>query len=227
MTNGSTEVQRAITEVVRTSGPIDWARPSRAYERVSEAFDRILADDGLLAAAVEGVVAARGGAGDCESYPFMDKLVLWSSADRALRLRLHVFFPGYADRPHNHRWSFLSRILSGGYVHSLYGDQDDVLRRAGRGEEITALHTYQACTGVGYFLDHSLVHSLHTATTTVSLLLRGPSVKDDYFTLDAGPGQVRWSSGAQRETSADRLVKTMTDEGFARVLDTLRTERVI
>ncbi len=227
MTNSSTEVQRAITEVVRTSGPVDWTKPSLADERVSDALDRILAEDGLLTAAVEGVVAARGGAGDCESYPFMDKLVLWSSADGTLRLRLHLFLPGYTDRPHNHRWSFLSRILAGGYLHSLYGDQDDVLRRVGRGEEITALHTYQAWAGVGYFLDHSLVHSLHTGTTTVSLLLRGPSVKDDYFTLDAGPGQVRWSSGAQRETSADRRAKTMAEEGFVRVLDTLRAERVI
>jgi hypothetical protein len=209
---------------VRTTGPIDWTRPSSAHERGSDAFNRILAEDGLLAAAIENVVAARGAAGDCESYPFMDKLVLWSSADRALRLRLHLFFPGYTDRPHNHRWSFLSRVLTGGYLHSLYGDQDDVLRRAQRGDEITARHTYQAPAGVEYFLDHSLVHSLHAGTVTVTLLLRGPSVKDEYFTLDGG---VRWSSGAQQESSALRQTKTMTEEGYARVLDTLRTERVI
>lgn len=67
---------------------------------------------------------------DSTHYERVDKLVLWNSDDKAMQIRLHV----YANQPcsgktsnladiseaHNHRWNFSTRILSGGYFHTLY-----------------------------------------------------------------------------------------------------------
>jgi hypothetical protein len=178
---------------------------------------------GLLVSLVEAL--SPGGAG--ESFPSMDKLVLWQSPDEEVRLRLHVFLPGYADRTHNHRWSFVSRILSGGYVHSLYGSEADVLRDAAAGREPRIVYAGRVQRGSTYFLHHSLVHSLRTDEIAVSLLLRGPSAKDDYFTLAGGAdatatsAEMQWSTGAARESSDERATKAMSDDGLARVLGVL------
>jgi hypothetical protein len=58
----------------------------------------------------------------------MRKLVLHDDADLGVRLRLHLYRGGFFDRPHNHRWSFASRILHGGYRHRLFG-RDDQYRK--------------------------------------------------------------------------------------------------
>jgi hypothetical protein len=57
----------------------------------------------------------------CEHYDILDKIALYSD-ESGVGLRLHVFLPGYFDRPHNHRWSYASTILRGEYRHYLFGD---------------------------------------------------------------------------------------------------------
>ncbi|MCP5506774.1 MAG: hypothetical protein H7A37_00515 [Chlamydiales bacterium] len=67
---------------------------------------------------------------DSTHYERVDKLVLWNSADKAMQIRLHVYanqlcsgkVHNLADisEAHNHRWSFSTRILSGGYFHTIY-----------------------------------------------------------------------------------------------------------
>src|SRR5206468_719033 len=61
----------------------------------------------------------------CEHYDILDKIVLHDDPT-GWRLRLHVFLPGYFDRPHNHRWTYASRILHGFYIHTLYGTDDQL-----------------------------------------------------------------------------------------------------
>lgn len=58
-----------------------------------------------------------------EHYDILDKLVL-HDAPSGWRLRLHVFLPGYYDRPHNHRWTYSSRILTGHYEHRTGGAEN-------------------------------------------------------------------------------------------------------
>lgn len=57
----------------------------------------------------------------CEHYDILDKIALYSD-ESGVRLRLHVFLPGYFDRPHNHRWSHASMIMRGEYRHYLFGN---------------------------------------------------------------------------------------------------------
>ncbi|MEU2031109.1 hypothetical protein [Nocardia amamiensis] len=59
----------------------------------------------------------------CEHYDILDKLVLHDDP-AGFRVRLHIFLPGYFDRPHNHRWSYASRILRGQYRHYLFGNDE-------------------------------------------------------------------------------------------------------
>jgi hypothetical protein len=214
----ATEAGRRLDAIIGELGPADWTDPHGAYRASALVLDHITAEEGLLTAAVGDLQESLTG---CESYPNMDKLLLWRSGDGALRLRLHVFSPGYTDRPHNHRWNFAARLLGGTYLHAVYGDEQEVLEGAQRGQAPRARHLHQVTAGQGYFLDHSLVHSLHADTTTVCLVLRGPSVKDDYFTWEEASRQLVWATGAARESAQDSATKAMDEHGYARVVAAL------
>ena len=222
-----TTASDVLDGILRNAVSIEWTDAGQAHAAISGIFDRILAEDELLATVIDETIASRGSEGDCESFEDLDKLVLWQSADRAVRLRLHVFFPGYYDRPHNHRWSFASRILRGGYAHSLYGLEDEVWAAAERGVLPAARYVSEERAGDGYFLDSSLVHSVHADTVTVSLVLRGPAVKSDYFQFDVAANRVRHGLGATQESAAERLSKAMTGDGFSRVRTTLEQQGLV
>lgn len=194
--------------------------PREIGARSQEALARIADTPGLVRELAE--VALRStDAG--ESYPYMDKLVLWRSADGSVRLRLHLFRPGYTDRPHNHRWSFASRILAGGYIHTLYGTADQVLADTRAGAPLRQLWVGTQPQSSSYFLDDQAVHSLRAEHATVSLVLRGPSVKERYFTLlpaaGSATGEMRltWSGGAANESADELLAKRLTIVGAKRI----------
>jgi hypothetical protein len=219
----------AVGEVVAAAGGIDWSASQATAHQAGEVLDRLAGRPELLADLVRDIALAGAGADGpaCESYPNMDKLVLWQSPDRAVRLRLHVFFPGYVDRPHNHRWSFVSRLVSGGYLHTLYGTEAEVLREVGEGHEPVPRYLRHEQRGGDYFLADTMVHSLRVDEVTVSLLLRGPAVKDRYFTVLPPDGRTPladrlvWSGGAAQESVAEQRTKQLTATGVDRVVTIL------
>lgn len=217
--------EREVTAVVSASGAPDWSTSPATAQWAQETLEQLTGRPDLLSTLVQEFMCS-GGPG--ESYPNLDKVVLWSSGDGALRLRLHVFLPGYADRPHNHRWSFASRILKGSYLHSLYGSQDGVLADVREGREPRMRYLGRQHAGTDYFLDSTAVHSLRVDEPTVSLLLRGPAVKKQYFTVlpDDGStpvaGRLVWSRGAAQEAAAESRAKQITAAGLERVASALR-----
>jgi len=92
----------------------------------------------------------------CEHYDLLDRIVFHN--DQQFRLRLHVFHPGYFDRPHSHRWSYSSLILAGRYRHLLYG-QDDNLADTVDVSSLEPMMIGEAPTGSFYILHHSAIHS--------------------------------------------------------------------
>ena len=153
----------------------------------------------------------------CESYDFVDKLVIHNDPTDRYRVRLHRFRPGYFDRPHNHRWTFGSMILTGAYRHVQYGT-DDGFEDADL-KDLTPLQIRTERAGDFYVLHHSAVHSVAADAGTVSLVLRGPAAKDRFRILDAPTGTALHVVGAKHETPAQREAKRMAPE---RLTDTVR-----
>lgn len=215
-----------VTDIVATGG-LDWTRPQTTAQRAREVLDRLTDRPDLLASLVRDATCSGAPTAASESYPYMDKLVVWQSADAAVRLRLHVFHPGYLDRPHNHRWSFVSRILKGSYLHTLYGTEADVLHEVRQGMEPRPRYVRYEQAGGNYFLEDSMVHSLCAEETTVSLLLRGPAIKERYFTVLPDDGstpvaqRLEWSGGAASERATERRAKQITESGIERVVRVL------
>ncbi|MEU4243130.1 hypothetical protein [Actinoplanes sp. NPDC026619] len=151
----------------------------------------------------------------CEHYDILDKIVLHDDP-AGWRLRLHVFLPGYFDRPHNHRWTYVTRLLAGSYTHTLYGtddqlgDSDDV--------DVAGLHprsVRRETIGDTYVLHHTMIHAVTAAPHTTSLVVRGPAVKDRFLVTDRATGKAWWQYGAATEDPAAAAAKRMTRDQAA------------
>jgi predicted metal-dependent enzyme (double-stranded beta helix superfamily) len=145
----------------------------------------------------------------CEHYDILDKLVLHDDP-AGWRLRLHVFLPGYFDRPHNHRWTYSSRILHGSYSHTLYGtdaqlDHSDEIDVAALEPQMVRTES----TGDFYTLHHAMIHSVIAEPYTTSLIARGPAIKDRFLVTDRVTGQAWWQYGAADESPDEAARKRM------------------
>jgi hypothetical protein len=155
----------------------------------------------------------------CEHYDILDKIVLYDDPS-GVRVRLHVFLPGYFDRPHNHRWSYASSILRGEYRHYLFGDAelDEQIDPA----SLHALMVRQEQVGNAYALHHTMVHAVVAEPYTVSLVIRGPAVKDRFLVMDRKTGESWWQYGASQEPAYDAEQKRMSVERLTELTDHLR-----
>jgi hypothetical protein len=157
--------------------------------------------------------------GLCEHYDILDKIVLHDDPS-GVRVRLHVFLPGYFDRPHNHRWSYASTILRGQYRHYLFGDAD--LDETIDPASLKALMVRDEQPGSTYALHHTMVHAVVAEPYTVSLVIRGPAVKDRFLVMDRMTGQSWWQYGASQEPDYDAEQKRMSVGRLAELTTSLR-----
>jgi hypothetical protein len=157
--------------------------------------------------------------GLCEHYDILDKIVLWDDPS-GVRVRLHVFLPGYFDRPHNHRWSYASTILRGQYRHYLFGDAE--LDASIDPASLQALMVRDEQIGSTYALHHTMVHAVVAEPYTVSLVIRGTAVKDRFLVMDRKTGESWWQYGASQEPAYDAEQKRMSVERLTELTDHLR-----
>ncbi len=155
----------------------------------------------------------------CEHYDILDKIVLHVD-ESGVRLRMHIFWPGYYDRPHNHRWSYASTILRGQYRHYLFGDAE--VNETTEPSSLKALIVRQEQVGNAYALHHTMVHAVVAEPFTVSLVIRGPAVKDRFLVMDRKTGESWWQYGASQESAYDAEQKRMSHAQLSELTDRLR-----
>lgn len=149
----------------------------------------------------------------CEHYDILDKLVLYNDAEAGFRIRMHVFLPGYFDRPHNHRWTYSSRILHGSYKHTLYGHDDGLTDQVNLAQlKPLLIRTEQR--GSTYTLHHTMIHSVVAEPYTVSLIIRGPARKHRFLVMDKTTDKAWWQYGAKDEPPEVAAQKRMTTARF-------------
>jgi hypothetical protein len=161
----------------------------------------------------------------CEHYDILDKIVLWTSEDQKIRLRLHVFADDYFDRPHNHRWSYSSYILSGGYQHTVYTlNHDDA---APSSKNLIPVIIRREIAGDFYALHFSQYHSVIAGPNTVTLVMRGAPERDRFRVMDRVTEESWWQYGAAQESEKERDHKKMTPERFDFLVTKLMQLRII
>jgi hypothetical protein len=212
---------------------LDWEDTLRV-QSLSETILRGVSDDRAMLRELLGKVPHNPALLEkCEHYDILEKLVLAEDPASGARLRLHVFLPGYIDRPHNHRWTYSSLILSGRYLHQIYGEDDGLTERVDV-DELVPLLVRNETRGSTYTLHHSMIHSLVAEPYTVSLVLRGPAVKKRFLVMDKATKQSWWQYGAADERAmpkADRPAvaekRTMSAGDVVATIDRLSNLGVI
>jgi hypothetical protein len=72
----------------------------------------------------------------------------------------------------------------------------------------------QEQVGSAYALHHSMVHAVVAEPYTVSLVVRGPAVKDRFLVMDRKTGESWWQYGAAQESAEEAAKKRMSVEHF-------------
>ncbi|RNH97609.1 hypothetical protein EEZ25_30135 [Micromonospora aurantiaca] len=139
----------------------------------------------------------------------LDKLVLYQD-ETDFRVRMHIFWSGCADLPHNHRWSFASMIMKGQFRHSLYGLEtyEDTMQLP----IPKPLQVRLERVGSIYALHHTILHALVAEENAVSLFIRGPAVKERGYLVNPTTGRRIWHLSVAHETPEAIARKRMTPE---------------
>ena len=179
---------------LRSLGNVDWDDLGDV-DRVTDAvFDEITSDPRQLEAMLHQV-----GEDDrlMELSQSLDKLTKITLHDAdGVRVRLHLFRPECIDRPHSHRSTLGVRILHGRYRHDIYGHEEDLLESK---VAIRPINTRVEVTGGGYVIDDRAVHRVASQGATISLVVRGPIVKQKAVGL-AENGALAHKYGAADES---------------------------
>ncbi len=124
---------------------------------------------------------------------------------------------------HNHRWNFSTRILSGGYLHTIY--RMDLLD-TGKYYLAPIMIRHE---GVGscYSLHHSQYHSIIEEPNTVSLIVRGPIEKESFQVITEREGEIRPKDSLTLQTPEEKKQKTMTLANYEKVLNHLLFLKII
>jgi hypothetical protein len=208
-------MMEAVIEPLR---PLDWEDTNAIEAATVKALTRLASQQRTLRGILLDLPQRPDLLGLCEHYDILDKIVLHDDPS-GVRVRLHVFLPGHFDRPHNHRWSYASTILRGRYRHFLFGDAD--LDESIDPVGLKALMVRDEQPGSTYALHHTMVHAVVAEPYTVSLVIRGPAVKDRFLVMDRKTARSWWQYGARQESADETKRKRMSIERLAELTNSL------
>ena len=167
-----------MTSVLDRLGRLDWEGDFRGTAAASQAALReLVTTPGELQALIYGVEHRPDLMAKCERLKLDDKIVLYEALeDRGFRVRLHVSKNEHREIPHNHRFSITTFIVRGVYYHKLYV-ADAPLDEGLTAADVRPVFVRDEREGACYTMHHTVIESNTTAPGTMSLLLRGPTMK--------------------------------------------------
>jgi len=230
---------------VLETAKLDWSDFEKAGEESRMMVRTLASDKSLLKDLVYGVENNPELLAKCERHELLDYIVIYDALDRGFRIRVHLSTNVHQERPHDHRFSFSSYIVTGSYLHTwhrveepIYAEQDDEGKRwhskklPDPRDEISPdfvkpILVRKEQAGSCYSLHHSIVHTTLTTPDTVSLFVRGPAEKERSLIYDKDSGKYWWRWGKQDETSERRKDKRMSITDYREFRDRLHKLGVI
>ena len=212
---------------------LDWTDLDKVSATTDALLHELAGDKETLRTLVDRIADEPDLLAACERHRLLDKLVIYDGIDRGFRIRLHLATNDHLDRPHDHRFSFSSLILRGGYRHvrhrssgkldaDLPLDIEEDHQAVPTGFKVEPYFSTEEKEGSFYTIHHSVIHTTVMEDDTVSLFIRGPAEKDRSLITDRATGDLWWRRGAQDETPERRKRKMMSHSDY----DVLRQKLV-
>ena len=220
---------RRAAELLQPLAALDWSDVDDIRERSEPVMRALAADKPLLRDLVISIADDPERRSLCEQDYALSKYVLYKDPQGRFRVRLHVMADAQVVTPHGHRNCFASLILRGGYEHTLYAPLDDGETLI-RPEDLKPAVRRWEGEGTHYAIHHSVIH--HTQTggePCVTLMVRGPSLRERAINLDLKEARSWWHRGAadlsEQETAA--VQRLDSDEALGVMIRYLQDREVI
>lgn len=199
----SDQLSRLVLDWCRSAAAVDWNGGFTTLEDCQALSQRLtesrMLHDMLMAIPLDSNLLEQ-----CEQLQGIKKLVLIDDTEHDIRLRLHLFEDYSFDVAHNHKWSFFSTILKGGYTQFIHGElQNDATAENIKRMPISTATSYSV--GDSYFLRHNMVHSLRALPGTITLVIRGPITRPQSHWHDFKSDQHWKHSGDETDTLKRKL----------------------
>lgn len=215
-----------MTKILDDLASINWNRFEEASAITKAVVRALAADKQALRNLIFSIENNPHLLAKCERHYLLDKFVLYDALDRGFRVRLHISTENHLDRPHDHRFSFTTLILTGKYQHiwhHLRQARDDSVETA----NIEPVFITTEESGACYTLHHTVIHTTYTTPGTVSLVIRGPAEKGRSIITERDTGKVWWRYGEQDETAERRSEKQMSFQDYIMLRDKVESLGVI
>lgn len=208
-----------MEEILRDLDSLDWENIEEASFHTQEALRRLFSNRSILRSLLGSVLSNRELISLCEHYDFFDKIVLYKDELDRFRIRLHVFLAeSHRDRPHCHRWLYSSTILRRSYQHLIYGTEDQINQNTDV-QDLEPMMIREEKVGLIYTLNHNVFHSVGAEPYTVSIIIRGPAVKDRFLVMDKRTNKKWWEYGRESETIEEIRRKAMSLDYLKRLIN--------
>ena len=152
---------------------LDWPNFKGASLQSQELLRSLADNPRLLGQLVRNCVFNKS-----EEHSLLTKIILLERPSGA-RLQLHFFKNDYQDQPHSHSWPHSALILRGGYMHRIY-TYSPSHRPQATSENLSPVRQERRCPGIPYTLEAKVCHSINVVAPTVSLIVRGPTTRNNY-----------------------------------------------
>jgi hypothetical protein len=197
---------------------VEWDELESAHRQNAQFLEALAADKSAMRSLIERVPHDPELREMCEHNRTLDKLVLHDAPDRGFRIRVHLWSDTEFGHPHNHRWSFTTRLLTGCYEHVIYeapggfnapepGSPDQTIELAERFRTVER-------AGDSYTMHHGMVHCTTTTPRTITMMVRGPIGQSLSLTTDPATGKFWFGVGRQKQTSQEVARRRLTDEQY-------------
>lgn len=194
-------MEKALAKTIRDLEAINWKDLHSASNSSKKILENIFSHREIVELLLKNVLKDKNLISLAEHYDFFDKIVVYVDQKDRFRIRIHIFSDDNSNRNriHCHRWNYSSLILSGGYQHSIYGSEKDINEHVAI-KDLKPIIVQEETKGSIYTLGHDAFHAINAQGNTVSLLVRGPSVKDRFLIMDKTTDKKWWEYGRASET---------------------------
>jgi hypothetical protein len=160
-----------------------------------------------------------------EKHLLLDYLVVYDALDRGFRIRINTGTGDPTVWAHDHRFSFSTRLLSGGYLHTVFALPSNSTSEPSIA--LVPLLIKEEVAGSCFSLHHSAIHSTEKRAEMTSLFVRGPSEKPTSTAFDLNT-DTRWERrGGQPSSNPVEKRKKMLFADYIVFCDRLRAFGVI
>ena len=214
------QLSKQVDDWCRSAAAVDWNGSFSSLE-ACQALSQQLTESKFLQELLMTLPINSKLLEQCEQLQGIKKLVLIDDTANDIKLRIHLFEDYAFDVAHNHKWSFFSTVLKGGYTQFLHGEVGNNATT----EDIQKMPVSTATRyeeGDSYFLRHNMVHSLRALPKTVTLVIRGPILRQQSLWHDFKSKKQWYHQGDETDSLKRKLRVHETEATVSKISSLLK-----